>query len=44
MVLIIVNSTEFTFRKYKNIKMDIWYITTHFMVEGHIYAHTYIDT
>ena len=38
MVLIIVSSTEFTFRKYKNMKMAIWHITTHFMVEGHIYT------
>ena len=32
----IVNSKEFTFRKYENMKMAIWHITTHFVVEGHI--------
>ena len=37
MVFNIVNSIEFTFRKYKNMKMAIWHITTHFVVEGHIY-------
>ena len=35
MVFTIVNSIEFTFRKYENMKMAIWHITTHFMVEGH---------
>ena len=37
MVFTIVNSIEFTFRKYKNMKMAIWHITTHFVVEGHIW-------
>ena len=32
----IVNSIEVTFIKYKNMKMAIWHITTHFVVEGHI--------
>ena len=32
----IVNSKEFTFRKYTNMKMAIWHITTDFVVEGHI--------
>ena len=36
MVCTIVNSIEFTFRKCKNMKMAIWRITTHFVVEGHI--------
>ena len=36
-VFAIVNSIEFTFRKYKNMKMAIWQITTHFLVEGHKY-------
>ena len=36
MVFTIVNSIEFIFRKYKNMKMAIWHITTHFVVEGHI--------
>ena len=35
MVFTIVKSIEFTFRKY-NMKMAIWHITTHFVVEGHI--------
>ena len=37
MVFTIVKSIEFTFRKYKIMKMAIWHITTHF-VEGHIYT------
>ena len=37
MVFTSVNSIEFTVRKCKNMKMAIWHITTHFMVEGHIY-------
>ena len=36
MVFTIVNSIEFTFRNFKNIKMAIWRITTHFVVEGHV--------
>ena len=35
MVFTTVNSIEFTFRKYRNMKMAIWHITTHFVVEGH---------
>ena len=35
MVFTIVNSIEFALRKYKNMKMAIWHITTHFVVEGH---------
>ena len=37
MVFTIVNSIEFPFRKYKKnpMKMAIWHITTHFVVEGH---------
>ena len=41
MVFTIVKNTEFTFRKYKNMKMAIWHITTHFVVEGHISLHTH---
>ena len=37
MDFIIVNNIECTFRKYKNMEMAIWHITTHFMVEGHKY-------
>ena len=36
MVFTIVNDIDFTLRKYKNTKMAIWHITTHFVVEGHI--------
>ena len=36
MVFTIVNSIEYTFRKYKNMKMAIWHIATHFVVEGHL--------
>ena len=35
MVFTIVNSIEFIFRKHRNMKMAIWHITTHFVVEGH---------
>ena len=35
MVFTTVNSIEFTFRKFRNMKMVIWHITTHFVVEGH---------
>ena len=38
MFFTIVKSTELTFRKYKNMKMAIWHITTHFVVEGHKYT------
>ena len=38
MVFTVVNSTEFTSRKCKNMKMAIWHITTHFVVEGDIYG------
>ena len=38
MVFTIVTSIEFTSRKYKNMKMVIRHITTHFVVEGHILA------
>ena len=37
MVFTIVNNTEFTFRRYKKMKMAIWHITTHFVVKGHKY-------
>ena len=37
MVLAIVNSIDFTFRLYKNTKMAMWHIATHFVVEGHKY-------
>ena len=37
MVFTIANSIEFTFRKYNNIKIAIWHISTHFVVDGHIY-------
>ena len=30
-----VNSIELTFRQYKNMKMAIRHIATHFVVEGH---------
>ena len=30
---------EIIFRKYENVKMTIWHIMTHCMVEGHIYNH-----
>ena len=33
MFFTIVNSIEFTFRKYKNMKMAVWHIATHFVVE-----------
>ena len=36
MVFTIVKSIDFSFRKYKNVKMAIWLIATHFVVEGHI--------
>ena len=36
MVFTIVNSIEFTFRKYENMKMVLWLITTHFVVEDQI--------
>ena len=35
MVFTAVNGIEFTFRKYRNMKMAIRLITTHFVVEGH---------
>ena len=28
----------FTFRKYKNMKMAIWHVTIHFVVEGNKYT------
>ena len=40
MVFPIAISIEFTFRKYKNMKMTIWHITTDFVVEGHIWLTT----
>ena len=37
MAFTIVKSIKFSFRIiYKNMKMAIWHITTHFVVEGHI--------
>ena len=36
MVFTIVTSIQFASRKYKNMKMVIRHITTHFMVDGHI--------
>ena len=36
MVFTTVNGIEFAFRKYKNMKMAISHIATHFVVEGHI--------
>ena len=41
MVFAIVNSIELTFRKYENMKVPIWHITTHFVVEGHICEYHY---
>ena len=35
MVFTIVQSIEFTFRKYENMKMAIWHIKTHAVVKGH---------
>ena len=30
---------EIIFRKYENVKMTIWHITTHLVMEGHIYSY-----
>ena len=40
MVFTVVKSIESIFRQYQNMKLAIWHITTHFVVEGHIYTYT----